>query len=103
MTAETAPVLSRRRVRRILYPAGARRVLPKEDRDPTLCWLLLLSAILFFQIYTEDGRWDTPSSEGAVGQGDGIAERHWEMSEGDTSQPCGLNLHMHMQQHKCSE
>lgn len=104
MTAEMSPALSRRRIRRVLYPAGVRRVLPKEDGDPTRRWLLLLSAILFLQIYTEDGQWDTPRGEGAAGQGDGVTKRHWDAPEGDTSQPCGLNLYMyvHTQQPKCS-
>ncbi|KAK3514311.1 hypothetical protein QTP70_013711 [Hemibagrus guttatus] len=105
MTAEmsSVPVLSRRRVRRVLYPAGARRVLPKEDRDPMRRWLLLLSAVLFLQIYTEDERWDGPSAEGAAGQGDVLTERHRDMPEGDTPQSCGLNLHMQTQQPKCSQ
>ncbi|KAG7318683.1 hypothetical protein KOW79_018438 [Hemibagrus wyckioides] len=108
MTAEmsSAPVVSRRRVRRILYPAGARRVPPKEDKDLTRRWLLLLSAVLFLQIYTEDGRWDGPSAEEAAGQGDILAERHRDTPEGDTQpQPCGLNMHMHThtQQPKCSQ
>lgn len=106
MSTETssAPPLTRRRVRRVLYPAGVRRVLPKEDRDPTRRWLLFLSAVLFLQIYTEDSRWDTTNAEGAAGQSDDVPERHRDAPKGDTTQPCTLNTHMHVhaQQPKCS-
>ncbi|TSO98503.1 hypothetical protein Baya_10585 [Bagarius yarrelli] len=99
----SAPVLTRRRVRRVLYPARVRRVLPKEDKDPTHRWLLLLSLVLFLQIYTEDERWDAPNAEGASGQGDAsVSEGHWDAPEEDTSQTRLMNLHVFTQQPRCS-
>ncbi|XP_062399990.1 radiation-inducible immediate-early gene IEX-1-like [Sardina pilchardus] len=40
--------------RRVLYPPLVRRTLPTERPDPARRWLLLLSALLFLQIYTEE-------------------------------------------------
>lgn len=49
----------RPRPRRVLYPPGLRKIVPKEESDPARCWLVLLSALLFFQIYMEEGLCDT--------------------------------------------
>ncbi|KAK2901615.1 hypothetical protein Q8A73_011361 [Channa argus] len=44
-----------RRPRRVLYPAcQSRRPLLREAPDQALRWLLLLSALVFLQIYSED-------------------------------------------------
>uniref|UniRef100_A0A672MIE8 Radiation-inducible immediate-early gene IEX-1 n=1 Tax=Sinocyclocheilus grahami TaxID=75366 RepID=A0A672MIE8_SINGR len=45
----------RPRARRVLYPPGLRKIMPKEESDPARRWLLLLSALLFLQIYMEEG------------------------------------------------
>lgn len=51
-----APVEVRsRRFRRVLYPASRSRRLPTtEPPDQALRWLLLLSALVFLQIYNEE-------------------------------------------------
>ncbi|TNN52207.1 hypothetical protein EYF80_037563 [Liparis tanakae] len=46
---------SPRRPRRVLYPASrSRRPPQREDPDPARRWLLLLCALVFLQIYTEE-------------------------------------------------
>lgn len=61
--ASTLPSISpkprRPRARRVLYPPGLRKIMPKEESDPARRWLLLLSALLFLQIYMEEGLSDT--------------------------------------------
>jgi hypothetical protein len=61
--ASTSPSISpkprRPRARRVQYPPGLRKIVPKEESDPAIRWLLLLSALLFLQIYTEEGLSDT--------------------------------------------
>ncbi|XDV21421.1 hypothetical protein PO909_026521 [Leuciscus waleckii] len=61
--ASTSPSISpkprRPRARRVLYPPGLRKIMPKEESDPARRWLLLLSALLFLQIYMEEGLSDT--------------------------------------------
>lgn len=55
--------------RRVLYPPLVRRHLPTERPDPARRWLLLLSALLFLQIYTEEvpcGAWDPLQTETAA-------------------------------------
>lgn len=49
----------RPRARRVLYPPGLRKIMPKEESDPARRWLLMLSALLFLQIYMEEGFCDT--------------------------------------------
>ncbi|KAI2664981.1 hypothetical protein H4Q32_003312 [Labeo rohita] len=49
----------RPRARRVLYPPGLRKIMPKEESDPARRWLVLLSALLFLQIYMEEGLCDT--------------------------------------------
>ncbi|KAJ8005618.1 hypothetical protein DPEC_G00119810 [Dallia pectoralis] len=43
-----------RRSSRVLYPPPTKRILPGEAPDTARRWLLLLSALLFLQIYTEE-------------------------------------------------
>lgn len=43
-----------RRSLKVLYPPLVRRPLPREDPDPIRRWLVLLSALVFLQIYTEE-------------------------------------------------
>ena len=43
-----------RRSLKVLYPPLVRRPLPREEPDSALRWLVLLSALLFLQIYTEE-------------------------------------------------
>lgn len=55
--------------RRVLYPPLVRRHLPAERPDPARRWLLLLSALLFLQIYTEEVpccAWDPLQTETAA-------------------------------------
>ncbi|XP_014028082.1 radiation-inducible immediate-early gene IEX-1 [Salmo salar] len=49
-----------RRPPRVLYPPLVRRVLPREEPDSARRWLLLLSALLFLQIYTEESSCGPP-------------------------------------------
>nr|XP_029500613.1 radiation-inducible immediate-early gene IEX-1 [Oncorhynchus nerka] len=49
-----------RRPTRVLYPPLVRRVLPREEPDSARRWLLLLSALLFLQIYTEESSCGPP-------------------------------------------
>ncbi|XP_048099459.1 radiation-inducible immediate-early gene IEX-1-like [Alosa alosa] len=55
--------------RRVLYPPLVRRPLPTERPDPARRWLLLLSALLFLQIYTEEVpccAWDPLQADAAA-------------------------------------
>lgn len=60
--ASKSPLISpkpqRLRARRVLYPPGVRKIMPKEESDPARRWLFLLSALLFLQIYMEEGLCD---------------------------------------------
>ncbi|KAL6466152.1 hypothetical protein MHYP_G00262850 [Metynnis hypsauchen] len=80
---------SRPRPRRVLYPPRVRKVLPKEDADPTRWWLILLSTLLFLQIYTEDGLWE--AQEGGVQLGETVSEKPFGVSEAAVC--LGLNTH----------
>ncbi|KAJ8414119.1 hypothetical protein AAFF_G00067170 [Aldrovandia affinis] len=44
-----------RRPLRVLYPPVVKRPLPREEPSLAKRWLFLLSAVLFLQIYTEEG------------------------------------------------
>lgn len=81
--------VSRPRPRRVLYPPRVRKVRPKEDADPTRRWLLLLSTVLFLQIYTEDGLWEV--QEGGGPSGESIPENAW--ASPDAPVCLGLNPH----------
>ena len=83
----------RPRPRRVLYPPRVRKVLPKEDADPTRRWLILLSTLLFLQIYTEDGLWE--AQEGGVQLGESVSEKPWGVSE---AAAC-LELNVHTASH----
>lgn len=39
----------------MLYPAQVRKYLPRQEKDKAKKWLLILGAIVFFQIFLEDG------------------------------------------------
>lgn len=52
-------VQTRRRVRRVLFPASRnKRPVFKQEPDQVQRWLLLLSALVCLQIYTEDPQTD---------------------------------------------
>lgn len=92
------PRSQRPRSRRVLYPPGARKILPKEESDPAKRWLLLLSALLFLQIYMEEGLCETQQSsqETSCSYGEAATERPltWGSSEIDVAQCWGLNGHV---------
>lgn len=44
----------KRKSRRVLYPPMVKKYLPREEKDPTKKWLVILGAIVFLQIYCED-------------------------------------------------
>lgn len=48
------PVRPKKRCARVMYPAKVRMHLPPPERSPAKRWLLLLSLVLLWQIYTED-------------------------------------------------
>lgn len=91
-------ISQRPRTRRVLYPPGARKILPKEKSDPAKRWLLLLSALLFLQIYMEDGLCETPQppTDTSCSNGEAATERPltWGSSEIDVAQCWGLNSHV---------
>ncbi|XP_078405783.1 radiation-inducible immediate-early gene IEX-1 [Cetorhinus maximus] len=57
------PSRSSRRPRRILYPAAARRYLPRRQRDHIKTWLLVLGAVVALQIY-----WEQPAPLAGEGE-----------------------------------
>uniref|UniRef100_A0A671QSC2 Radiation-inducible immediate-early gene IEX-1 n=1 Tax=Sinocyclocheilus anshuiensis TaxID=1608454 RepID=A0A671QSC2_9TELE len=74
----------RPRARRVLYPPGLRKIMPKEESDPARRWLLLLSALLFLQIYMEEGLCDT---QGVPDRPQAQDDRSWTLEENPFSQP----------------
>ncbi|MFT7805065.1 hypothetical protein Z043-104951 [Arapaima gigas] len=44
-----------RRTLKVLYPPLAKRPFPRREPSPAKRWLLALTAVLFLQVYTEEG------------------------------------------------
>lgn len=44
----------KRKPRKVLYPPPVKRYLPRQEKDTTKKWLLILGAIMLLQIYCED-------------------------------------------------
>lgn len=65
------PIRPKKRCTRVMYPAQVRMHLPPPERSQAKRWLLILSLVVLWQIYTED-----PCAEAPAGGADGPAGDH---------------------------
>lgn len=57
------PVRPKKRCTRVMYPAKVRMHLPPPERSQAKRWLLVLSLVVLWQIYTEDPGTDGPATD----------------------------------------